>query len=274
MKNYLTIVLAGALIVSTGIVHGFWSHSYDFILGKQSHSEKLVEFSTRLQNVPEIVGNWVGADLKPMDGREREVAGIDGSLQRAYQNKRTKESSSVFLVSGHHRDVAQHTPDQCYVAAGFEMMGKPIKYRIETPKGTVEAYTTVFKKDDHTSGTHYQRVFWTWSVDGNWVAPDSPRLEFVNEPALYKMYIISALEQPGRSITEDSSLAFAHEFIPVLNDTLFGAGNAAGVGSDPQDALEPVPATDAKTPESTEAAPADAAPAIPAPVAPDAAPAP
>jgi hypothetical protein len=263
MKNYLTVIIAAALIVSTGVVHAFWTGGFDFILGKPSQSEQLKVFAERLAHVPPVVGQWSGTDLQKMDAREKEVANVDASVEREYRNLTSNAKSSVFLVSGHFRDVAVHTPDQCYVAAGYEMMSVPIKYMIDTPAGTVEAYTTVFKKEDTHVGTHYLRVFWTWSVDGNWVAPDSPRIEFVGQPALYKMYIISQLEQPGRSISEDPSIGFVGQFIPELNKALFPG--ESGIGGDTQDALEPatpaVVSPTATTPAADPAAtpPADAA---------------
>ncbi len=251
MKNYLVIGIAAVLIVSTGVVHGIWN-------GTGAPSEQLQVFAKRLDNVPLQVGDWNGEELTAMDPREKFVAGADGALQRSYQNLKTKERSALFIVSGHFRDVAKHTPDQCYVAAGFEMMGKEIKYLIPTPDGTVEAYTTVFKKEDHTTGTQYQRVFWTWAHDGNWVAPDMPLFEFVGQSALYKMYIISSLPpgKQGRSITEDPSLGFAHDLIPTLNKALFP--KVSSVGSDPADALEPAAPTTEPTPDA--APPVEAAP--------------
>jgi Protein of unknown function (DUF3485) len=256
MKNYLTVVIAAALIVSTGIVHAFWTGGFDFLLGKPSPSEQLKVFADNMKNVPSDIGQWHGTDLTKMDAREKEIANVDASLEREYRNEATGAKSSVFLVSGHFRDVAVHTPDQCYVAAGYEMMSDTTKYNIETQAGNVECYTTVFKKEDTHVGTHYLRVFWTWSVDGNWVAPDSPRIEFVGQPALYKMYIISQLEQPSRSMSEDPSIGFVGQFIPQLNNALFPGQSEPGTGGDTQDALEPA------TP-----APAATSPAVPTPIA-------
>jgi len=265
MKNYLTVIIAAALIVSTGVVHAFWTGGFDYILGKPSQSEQLKVFADRLANVPSEVGPWKSIDLGKMDARVKQVANIDASVEREYTNSSTKAKSSVFLVSGHFRDVAVHTPDQCYVAAGYEMMSNPIKYRIDTPAGEVEAYTTVFKKEDTHVGMHYLRVFWTWSTDGKWVAPDSPRIEFVGQPALYKMYIISQLEQPGRSISEDPSVGFFSQFIPDLNKALFPGESS--IGGDTQDALEPAaPVLPATTPAASET-PAAATPAAAPPAA-------
>lgn len=252
MKNSLILGIAAALIIATGVVHGFWTNEFDFILGKPSASEQRQVFADRLnKNVPDTIGQWVSRELPKMDARVQEIANVDASLEREYNNVSTGVKSSVFIVSGHFRDVAVHTPDQCYVAAGYDMMSEPIKYKIPTPAGELEAYTTVFKKEDSQVGTHYLRVFWTWSFDGKWVAPDSPRIEFVGQPALYKMYIISQLAQPGRSIAEDPSIPFVGQFLPVLNDALFPG--EVTTGADPADALEPAGAPQSPIAPKTEA---------------------
>jgi hypothetical protein len=269
MKNSLTVAIAAALIVSTGVVHAFWTGGFDFILGKPTPGEQRQLFKDRLErDVPETVGQWTSKDLAPMDPREKEVAGVDASLEREYRHVNSQAKSSVFIVSGHFRDVAVHTPDLCYVAAGYEMMSVPMKYMIPTPVGEVEAYTTVFKKEDTHVGTHYLRVFWTWSVDGAWVAPDLPKIEFVGQPALYKMYIISQLEQPGRSISEDPSIAFASQFIPELNKALFPTESKSGVGGDIENALEPaIPSTPPAVTPPAATAPAAPPPAVTPPAA-------
>ena len=63
------------------------------------------------------------------------------------------------------------------------MMNTEIQYTVETPAGPVQCYTTAFKKEEGT-GTQYLRVFWTWSYDGRWIAPDLPRVAFVGQPGV------------------------------------------------------------------------------------------
>ncbi len=100
------------------------------------------------------------------------------------------------------------------------MMNPEIQYDVETDAGPVTCYTTVFKKDEH-SGTQYLRVFWTWSYDGKWIAPDLPRVALVGQPALYKLYFIDVVPIPGQSIEQNAAIDFIRKFIPAANAVLF-----------------------------------------------------
>ena len=72
-----------------------------------------------------------------------------------------------------------------------------------------------------TRGTQYLRVFWTWSYDGHWIAPDLPRVALVGQPALYKLYFITEVLQPGQSIEQNAAVDFMRKFIPAANAVLF-----------------------------------------------------
>ncbi|MBI2824127.1 MAG: exosortase-associated EpsI family protein [Planctomycetia bacterium] len=227
MKQYLAAAVAGVLIVSTGLVHAYWTG----VFGSVDHSAVLQQFADRLQDVPLEVGDWSGEDLQEMDARERLVAGATAALSRRYVNRQTKQGVSVFMVTGYFRNIAQHTPDQCYVAAGFTMLNPPIQYSVETDVGKLDAYTTVFKKDEST-GTQYLRVFWTWSYDGEWQAPNMPRVALVGKPALYKMYLVTETA-PNQEIGQNPSIDFMLQFIPALNAALFKDSTAPGRGETP-----------------------------------------
>lgn len=216
MKNYLAPACAAVLIIGTGLVRAYWGGAF----GAGDDTETLRLFADRLQKVPMSVGDWEGADQEEMDPREREVAGVDGSVARRYTNRLTGAVVNISLVSGQFRNVAQHVPTQCYVAAGYQMMNPEIQYDIETDVGPVKCYTTVFKKDEHT-GTTYLRVFWTWSYDGKWIAPDLPRVALVGQPALYKLYFIDVVPMPGQPIEQNAAVDFVRKFIPDTNKVLF-----------------------------------------------------
>jgi hypothetical protein len=216
MKSYLAPACAAILIIGTGLVRAYWGGAF----GAGNDAEILKLFADRIKDVPIAVGDWEGVDQEEMDPREREVAGADASLGRVYTNRLSGQTVNVSLVSGQFRNVAQHVPTQCYVAAGFQMMSPEIQYDIETEVGSVKCYTTVFKKDEHT-GTQYLRVFWTWSYDGKWIAPDLPRVALVGQPALYKMYFIDVVPMPGQSIEQNAAIDFVRKFIPATNAVLF-----------------------------------------------------
>ncbi len=243
MKAYLFPAVAALLIISTGLVNAYWTGTLFF--GDDVDATVVrKEFADHLrQGVDLGIGDWEGKDEGEMDAREAGVAGADASLSYRYVNRLTGQGVSVFLVSGHFRTIAQHTPDQCYVAAGFQMLNQPIHYNVVTDAGSVETYTTVFKKDEH-SGTQYIRVFWTWSYDGEWLAPNMPRVALVGRPALYKMYFITEVPIPGQPIEQNTAVDFMRSFMPVVNHKLFpdfkpGAKDAVPADGDAKAQSEP-----------------------------------
>jgi len=217
MKNYLAAAVAAALIISTGLVNAYWTGW----IGSGIESAILDDFAARLGELPMNIGDWEGKDEDAMDERERVIAGARGAVSRRYTNRQTNQAVSIFLVSGHAREIAQHTPAQCYVAAGFQMMNPEQQYVVETDAGPVECYTTLFKKDEHV-GTQYLRVFWTWSYDGTWLAPGLPRVALRGKPALYKLYFITDAVS-NHSIEQNPTLDFMRIFMPVANSVLFPA---------------------------------------------------
>jgi hypothetical protein len=74
-------------------------------------------------------------------------------------------------------------------------------------------------------------------------------LAFGNNRAIYKLYFTSAMKEREEAVTDNTAYKFAKMMIPVVNQTLFGSGNATP-GS--------APAADAAAP------PAEATPAEPA----------
>jgi hypothetical protein len=238
MKSFLAPAVAALLIISAGFVNAYWRG----VFGGVDDPTVLRGFADRLQQVPLEIGEWEGTDQEEMDERERQVAEADASLARQYRNRLTGQAVSVSLVSGKFRGIAQHVPTQCYVAAGYLMMNTEIQYTVETSAGPVQCYTTAFKKEEGT-GTHYLRVFWTWSYDGRWIAPDLPRVALVGQPALYKLYFITEVLQPGQAIEQNPAVDFMRSFIPATNAVLFPNSPEPSSDSLPVNDQSPSPAT-------------------------------
>ena len=81
-----------------------------------------VPMAERLQDLPLKLDEWVGEDTESNE-RELKAAGAVGHVSRTYRNTRTGQHVSVFIVTGHSRDISVHTPDRCYPAAGFTQLG-------------------------------------------------------------------------------------------------------------------------------------------------------
>ena len=199
-----------------------------FIEGKLSdrwgrdRSDKLAAFTERLNEVPKQFGDWVGVDDE-INMEEFKASNCEGCVSRTYTN-REGQQVNMYLVSGTARHVTIHTPDWCYVGAGFTKEDDPQQYTItevddvQTPPEFLKA---TFRKEDPL-GTSRQRIFWTFSDDGQWRGPRMPKPTFAGRSALYKMYLITDLSNGLSSNDIDGpQIGFVRDFMPILNGILF-----------------------------------------------------
>jgi len=222
MTRYLPIALGVLLIVGLTIVQ---VRMTDRLSGTNITATQRAEL---LKNVPENIGDWHGTNME-VDEAVRQTAGAEGAVSRKYRNVRTGEEVDLWLIVGHGRSVARHTPDVCYRSSGFaarsvENSLYPMVMEDETE---VPFFTNTFFREDIT-GRRLIRVFWTWynteneKNDGKvvWEAPSNARWHFGNTRALYKMYFTSAMRDPMETAEQSPCLEFAREFLPVVNKAL------------------------------------------------------
>ena len=219
MKLVLPVAVALVIIGIGTYVQGVLSERWE-----KNRTEKLVGFTSRLSEVPLTIGDWEGID-QPTDEEQFERSHCDGQVSREYRNLRNGDVVSVYLVSGTGRHVTIHTPDWCYRGAGYDMESPHIGYAIpvEEIDPDPEFRTTTFNKPDELTGTSDRlRIFWTFTDDGAWQSPASPKPAFGARDAMYKMYFITTAAQHRESPEDSPTLEFAEEFIPVVNKVLFG----------------------------------------------------
>lgn len=76
------------------------------------------------------------------------------------------------------------------------------------------------------SGAEALGILWGWTTDGRWQAPENARVAFGREPALYKLYLVHPLTQPGdkpagQPATDPVLAEFAKVFLPAAQAALF-----------------------------------------------------
>lgn len=219
MKYVPFAVVLVVLILGT-LIEGKYSNRWG-----EAQSEKLDDFTERLQQVPKTIGDWESGDDEKLSEEEFKASHCAGYISRTYIN-REGQRVNVYLVSGSARHVTIHTPDWCYVGAGYLMADDPQQYTIEEVKGVdppPEFLTTVFFKEDPLR-THRIRVFWSFSDDGAWRGPRMPKPTYAGRSALYKLYLITDLDQASSAeIERNPTLEFVRQFLPILNQKLFPA---------------------------------------------------
>jgi len=139
-----------------------------------------------ISTLPGRIGKWVKVPAA--------IATIE-TLGQPYRHEDTGEVVRAWLVRGHFRDVAVHTPEIAFAFVSSIEILEPAQ-RTTLANGN-EAYTALF--DDTNRGQNL-RAYWTWRNDGVWSAPDAPRIEFVGIRRLSKLYAI--FESPDETSEE------------------------------------------------------------------------
>jgi hypothetical protein len=208
MTRTLATALAAAVLIASGLLHGLQTSRWRI-------SQELRLAAERLKTaVPETLGQWSGQD-QPMDPREASVAQFTGFIKRNYTEAKTGRTVSLLLAVGPPGPISVHTPEFCFVGAGFEEVGE--KKRVSARGGNV-FWMSDFKPQ--TGSAESLRVFYAWSTDGAWVASGASRLDFAASPYLYKLYLVRNIGTPGEPTAGDAALDFAEELLPVLTRNL------------------------------------------------------
>jgi hypothetical protein len=241
------------------------------------------EFGKRFANVPKVVGQWVGQDMKE-EAATLEMAGAVRHVSRRYTNSETGKSVDLWLIVGHSRDVCRHTPDICYPSHGMAQKGVKVKQSILPPEDEENPavfFTSKFR-DERGLGGPLQRVFWAWNGNKEgqykWDAPEpksfwswmpikssGPKAYYGNNPALYKVYFTAAMESLDEPVGDNVAVEFAEVMLPKINHALFperypnagddAAADASAATTEEAAAASDVTAADSDT-EPVVAAPA------------------
>jgi len=191
-------------------------------------AEELKRTAASLEkNFPQKFGDWEAEKELETDPRQMEVAGAVGHISRLYRNKTTGTQISAFVVCATPHDASGHTPDRCYPGAGFEIAEQEHRQSGPLTDGrTAETFTGTFRKQGQTL-----RIFWTYGVEGTWVAPQIARIELNGKPAVNKLYAI--VDETGDN--DGSGMAacvdFLAELLRVFDEAVVAAAAAPAVPS-------------------------------------------
>jgi hypothetical protein len=179
----VTAIAAVAVVVGVTFLHGQMTERWT---GRNVATE-LQRSAERLESLfPLSCGMWEAAEELESRPGELERAGAVGHISRAFVHGKSKARLSVFVVCATPLDASGHTPDRCYPGAGFEIAETEHRQTIPLADGrSAETFTGTFRKSGQTL-----RVFWTYGVDGRWVAPQIARIELADARAVYKLYVI------------------------------------------------------------------------------------
>jgi hypothetical protein len=222
----ILVALLGTVTIGGAILQGRMTDRWE-----DEVSEKLATYTQRLEGVPTQIGDWTSQETQ-VNERQFAASHCHGRISRVYRNSKG-QTVNVFLVSGKALHVTQHSPDWCYVAAGYEMKKDPVVYGFDVDGiQRPEFLHADFQKFTATETTRL-RILWSFTEEGKWSASKLATYAFAGKPALYKVYLITEVnDQNGSSLADGPAVAFAKEFLPAIEPILFPSDAPANAPSD------------------------------------------
>jgi len=208
MKRPAAIGIVLASLLVPAVVGGMWT-------GRWGQSERLKQAVSRLEQVPEALGEDWDVQTRSLSAREVAAAELDGYVSRQYVNRRTGGVVSVLLLCGRPGPISAHTPEVCYAGAGFARTGQK-----DHAEGGANFRVIDFQKETAADPTRL-RVFLTWGHGGEWAAPADPRGAFAGKSYLYKLYVVREMARANEPLEKDEAAELIQKLMPQLQEALF-----------------------------------------------------
>jgi hypothetical protein len=213
------LLFGGLMVLLTGgVVHGLWTERWH-------RSPFAQQAAARLDRLPTQFGAWKSVEYE-QDAEAIALTGAINHYSRTFTDPSTGDKVLVMLLCGRPTNMVIHRPEQCYQAAGYELIGRPSRVQVTAPgQPPAELMTGVFRRDE-AAGPNQMRIYWSWlsaepgKGELTWSAPGNPRFAFVGQKALYKLYVIRNLSELTEATDEDPSARLLGQMLPDLRRTL------------------------------------------------------
>jgi hypothetical protein len=156
-----------------------------------------------LKELPRSIAGWhaVEGSDKMLDPEIARIAGSSDHFIRIYQNEKTNEQVTVFVLYGLANSVYGHTPEVCYPAAGYQQTVASDNRDFSIPDSTIRAQycSATFAKTMGGIGPYEEvDVSYTFLHDGEWLPELKSRWKsFRYHPAIFKIQ----LQRPSSRVT-------------------------------------------------------------------------
>jgi hypothetical protein len=217
----LPMTLAIIILVAAGLLNGVWIDRWNL-------SSEPSASAAKVEQIPVEFGDWKMLDSKELDEQSKAIGEIAGSINRIYG--RGGEDVSCLIVCGRPGAIGAHTPDICFVGKNQTMHDrKLLSIPIGAGEKPAEFSTAIFRRTDGGISSS-SRAFWAWSADGSWSAPEYPRLRFLGQQVLYKLYVTYPLPDEKDDPALGPGAGFIKVLLPGLDPVLFGKGTSIAEG--------------------------------------------
>jgi hypothetical protein len=206
--RFLLLVAAGiAVTVLAGVVYGRLTQRWGPV-------PDLVAAARQLHSFPTELGDWKLLKEDTINESVRRILNCAGDLNRQYVNRRSGDTISLAIVLGPAGPISVHTPEICYSSRAYSIATPRKQVLFTDHRGRSHAFWALTFHSNQVNADQLC-VYYGWTSDGRWRAPESARFEFAGRPLLYKLQI-AALAPPSQANTPSDSQDACAKFLTAL----------------------------------------------------------
>lgn len=195
-----------ALTLFVGGVHGRLS-------GRWGPRPDVESAGERLKQVPQSIGDWQVQRIVDLEPDVVRMLQCSGSVSCVYQNEKTGDVVSMFVILGPFGPTAVHTPEVCFSSKDYKIIQARKKFTLSDSAESQDEFWDVRMQANDVSASGL-RTLYGWTNTQHWQASENPRFSFGGSPYLYKLQISGPL--PTDDQNRDVCREFLTAFLPVL----------------------------------------------------------
>lgn len=171
-----------------------------------------------MRTFPTEFGAWRQTAELPLDEVTSRELQCRAFMHRMFENGRTGRSAKVFVLLGPTGTISVHTPEVCYSAKEFEILGASQRVQVTDKHGVAhELWMLRLRRRD--ASEQVLRVYYAWGTDHAWKAPSNPRFEYTFAPDLFKSQIVFHETPVSGGVDEERD--FLREFLSTPAGSFF-----------------------------------------------------
>jgi hypothetical protein len=185
-----------------------------------------------LTDLPRRLGDeWVlqeGGEAN-LDPEVAQVAGCKASLIRTYRNTTTGVSLTALILFGPATTVVTHTPEACYPAAGYRMVGDPTLRSVAPGKIPVAEFRSELYARERDHRRWRDEVYHAFRHGDRWT-PDarSNWRKFRHHPSMFKVQVQRSVSESERRDLDNPTEQFLALLIPELETRIAHSTSGGG----------------------------------------------
>lgn len=221
---YIGVALLVVITLATGLLQGKMTNRFGL-------PEDMNEAAHKLENLRKVLespkfsfgerGQWRMVKSSKMANLVVETLECREYLNASFVNSEVPSLQiNGFIILGPPGPVAVHTPEICYSSKDYDITDERERVRI-FPKGPQEDEFWGLTLRSKQVDADILRVYYAWTSEGPWTAPDIPRITYGGGSKLYKMQLAVKLPPDAKLEQGDACQEFLKAFLPVVNGQLF-----------------------------------------------------